>query len=80
MDGPTTCLGKSYSFGLPRVPSIYVFIYFPFGFKDRIWDMGSFYFSSQAIAIKWATPWENVYSGVSDQARHKPACTATEAS
>ena len=28
----------------------------------------------------WATPWENVSLGVSDQARHKPACTATEAS
>ena len=30
--------------------------------------------------IIWATPWENVSSGVSDQARHKPACAATEAS
>ena len=29
---------------------------------------------------KWATPWENVSSGVFDQARHKLACTATEAS
>ena len=29
---------------------------------------------------KWAAPRENVSSGVSDQARHKPACAATEAS
>ena len=28
----------------------------------------------------WATTWQNVSSGVSDQARHKPACAATEAS
>ena len=28
----------------------------------------------------WATPWENVSSGVSDQPGHKPACAATEAS
>ena len=40
----TTCLGKSYSFGEPRVPlrkllSIYVFSYFPFGFKGRMWDL-----------------------------------------
>ena len=39
----TTCLGKSCSFGLLRVPckllSIYVFSYFPFGFEGRIWDL-----------------------------------------
>ena len=40
----TTCLGKSCSFCLPRVPfrklsSIYVFSYFPFGFEGRIWDL-----------------------------------------
>ena len=28
----------------------------------------------------WATPWENVSSGVSDQARHKLTCSATEIS
>ena len=28
----------------------------------------------------WASPWENVSSGVLEQARHKPACAATEAS
>ena len=28
----------------------------------------------------WATTWQNVSSEVSDQARHKPACAATEAS
>ena len=28
----------------------------------------------------WATPWENVSSGVSDQARHKPAFSVTETS
>ena len=40
----TTCFGKSYSFGLPRVPhrkllSIYVFSYFSFGFEGRMWDL-----------------------------------------
>ena len=40
----TTYLGKSCSFGLPRVPfrklpSIYVFSYFPFGFEGRMWDL-----------------------------------------
>ena len=35
----TIYLGKSCSFGLPRVPSIYVFSYFPFGFEGRIWDL-----------------------------------------
>ena len=41
-----TCLGKSCSFGLPRVPFvnccqfiIYVFSYFPFGFEGRMWDL-----------------------------------------
>ena len=28
----------------------------------------------------WATPWENVSLGVSDQARHKLACAATKSS
>ena len=32
----TTSLGKSCSFGLPRVPSAYVFSYFPFGFEGRM--------------------------------------------
>ena len=39
----TTCLGKSCSFGLPRMPFVncclYVFSYFPFGFEGRIWDL-----------------------------------------
>ena len=41
----STYLGKSCSFRLPRVPfvnklpSIYVFSYFPFGFEGRIWDL-----------------------------------------
>ena len=40
----TTCLGKSYSFGLPHVPFVncYQFKYlvlFPFGFEGRIWDL-----------------------------------------
>ena len=30
--------------------------------------------------IKQATTWQNMSSGVSDQARHKPACAAAEAS
>ena len=28
----------------------------------------------------WATTWQTVSSGISDQARHKPACAATETS
>ena len=47
----TTYLGKSCSFG--KLPSIYVFSYFPFGFEGRMWDLIvsvpdhclSFYFS-----------------------------------
>ena len=35
----TTYLVKSCPFCLPRVPSIYVFSYFPFGFEGRIWDL-----------------------------------------
>ena len=40
----TTNLGKSCSFGLPasafrKLPSIYVFSYFPFGFEGRMWDL-----------------------------------------
>ena len=37
----TTCLGKSCSFGLPRVPFVNCckFSYFPFGFEGRIWDL-----------------------------------------
>ena len=37
----TTYLGKSCSFGLPRVPFVNcrVFSYFPFGFEGRMWDM-----------------------------------------
>ena len=40
----STYLGKSCSFGLLRsafrkLPSIYVFSYFPFGFEGRMWDL-----------------------------------------
>ena len=37
----TTYLRKSCSFGLPfrKLPSIYVFSYFPFGFEGRMWDL-----------------------------------------
>ena len=37
----TTYLGKSCSFGLPfgKLPSVYVFSYFPFGFEGRMWDL-----------------------------------------
>ena len=39
----TTCLGKSCSFGLPRVPFVNclsnVFSCFPFGFERKIWDL-----------------------------------------
>ena len=48
----TTYLGTASAFR--RLPSIYVFTYFPFGFEGRIWDLIvsvpdhclSFYFSS----------------------------------
>ena len=36
--------------------------------------------TSPLQSMKWATTWQKVSLGVSDQARHKPACTATEAS
>ena len=40
----TTCLGKSCSFGLPRVPfvnccQITCMYYFTFGFESRMWDL-----------------------------------------
>ena len=41
----TTCMGKSCSFGLPRVPFVnccqfmYLVTYFPFGFEGRMWDL-----------------------------------------
>ena len=39
----TTCLGKSCSFCLPRVPFVNscqcIFSYFPFGFEGRMWDL-----------------------------------------
>ena len=37
----TTCLGKSCTFGLPRVPFVncYVFSSFPFDFEGTIWDL-----------------------------------------
>ena len=30
--------------------------------------------------INWVTSWENLLSGIYDQVRFKPACSATEAS
>ena len=35
----TTCLGKSRSFGLRKLLSVYVFGYFPFGFEGKMWDL-----------------------------------------
>ena len=38
----TTCMGKSGSFGLPRVRFVncgHFVYYFPFGFEGRIWDL-----------------------------------------
>ena len=64
----TTCLGKSCTFGLPRVPLVncchYVFSYFPFGFEGRMWDLIvsvpdhclSFYFS-----WVFSFPYSNLY-------------------
>ena len=54
----TTCLGKSCSFGLPRMPFVnccqFMYYCFPFDFEDRMWDLIvsvsdhclSFYFSA----------------------------------
>ena len=58
----TTYLGKSCSFGLPRVPFVncrYLFSYFPFGFEGRMWDLivsvpdhcSSFYFGLVFIYV-----------------------------
>ena len=39
----TTCLGKSYSFGLPRVPFVnrcqFMYLVISFGFEGRMWDL-----------------------------------------
>ena len=40
----TTCLGKSCSFGLPRVLFVncrqfMYLVFFPFGFEGRMWDL-----------------------------------------
>ena len=40
----TTCLGKSCSFGLPRVPFVnccqfMYLVFFPFGFEGKMWDL-----------------------------------------
>ena len=35
----TTCLGKSCSFSLPRVPYVLHVSCFPFGFEGRMWDL-----------------------------------------
>ena len=53
----TTYFGKSCSFR--KLPSIYVFSYFPFGFEGRMWDLIvsvldhclSFYFASVTSKI-----------------------------
>ena len=35
---------------------------------------------SHTILLIWATPWENLFSGMCDQGRLNSACSATEAS
>ena len=60
----TTYLGKSCSFGLPRVPFVncrqfMYFSYFPFGFAGRMWDLIvsvpdhflSFYFTQTKLRV-----------------------------
>ena len=58
----------------------YVFFFYTWNSKTQI----AYLCLAEAILISihniWATPWENVSSGVSGQASHKPACAATEAS
>ena len=56
----TTYLGKSCSFGFPRVPFVncrqFMYLVFPFGFEGRMWDLIvsvpdhclSFYFTKTA--------------------------------
>ena len=38
------------------------------------------FYCDTSIYLNWATTQQNVSLGVSDQARHNPACAATEAS
>ena len=57
----TTYLGKSCSFGLPRVPSInfrqFMYIsYFPFGFEGRTWDL------VVSVPASQISPWTNQQS------------------
>ena len=45
------------------------------------WDWDLWFLCCNAYSVnKWASSWENVSSGVSDQVRLKLACSATEAS
>ena len=44
------------------------------------WNLKVLYAFYGTSYYTWASSWQNVASGVSDQARHKPACAATEAS
>ena len=47
---------------------------------NELWLITMTDVEKECLAYKWASSWEYVSSGVSDQARHKPACAATEAS
>ena len=54
-------------------------VYFIYMILDTIPPQKSFTKPLSSI-YKWASSWENVSSGVSDQVRLKPACSAIEAS
>ena len=45
---------------------------------DYFWHFSTF--QTYRYNTIWAMTWQNLSSGASDQARHKPACAATEAS
>ena len=75
-----------------KLPSIYVFSYFPFGFEGRMWDLivsvPDHCLSFDLIKSQRQKENGRTITNESrhdkmcfrDHARHKPACAATEAS
>ena len=58
----TTYLGKSCSFGLPRVPFVncrQFMYYFPVGFEGRMWDL----IVSLIFLLSFFPGWHSVYPG-----------------
>ena len=82
---PSLCWVHSHFVGFVMLQLISLYTRHPTGYwhymymnisnyKCLVWNMAITLFSS------WATTWQNVSLGVSDRAKLKPACTATEAS